>query len=90
MAARKKDKAVFIVKRHPYRHPGVDGLVPVGAEVDLSHLSVQDRARMVEKGVMEPTTEDALIVPGPEKAPEVEKLNKYGLPFGQKPKEKGG
>lgn len=83
--ASKKDKAVFIVMKYPYNHPDEGKLVPVGSEVDLSHLPIAARQRMVDLRVMEPTTEDALVIPAPELPPEAPKLNKYGLPFGQVP-----
>lgn len=83
--AKTKNKAVFVVKKYPYQHPGEDELAPVGSEVDLSHLPIVDRIKLVNKGRMEPTTEDALIIPSSEKKPEPPKLNKYGLPFGQVP-----
>ena len=84
--AKKKDKAVFIVLKYPYIHPNDDDMAPVGSEVDLSHLSIADRQRMVDLHRMEPTAPDALMVEGPESEPEDPKLNKYGLPFGQMPK----
>lgn len=85
---KKKDKAVFVVKKYPYNHPAEPEPVPVGAEVDLSHLTMAERIALVERGVMEPTTEDALYVAEPVKEPEPPKLNKYGLPFGQVPADK--
>ena len=90
MATRKKNPAVFIVKKYPYKHPAELELVPVGAEVDLSHLPVKDRVVLASKGLMEPTTDDALVIAGPVKKDEPPKLNKYGLPFGQVPEKKGG
>lgn len=85
--ATKKNKAVFIVLKYPYNHPDESETAPVGSEVDLSHLPISDRARLVEKGRMEATTEDALIIPAPEVVVKP-KLNKYGLPFGQVPPSK--
>lgn len=84
--ATKENKAVFIVMKYPYNHPGEDELVPVGAEVDLSHLQIAQRKALVDKGLMKPTTEDALVIPAPEPKQEQPPLNKYGLPFGQTPK----
>ena len=86
MAVKKKNKAVFIVTRWPYKHPDEDELVPVGSEVDLSHLPIETRIWQVDRGRVKPTTEDALVIPAPEKPKEPQKLNKYGLPFGQVPK----
>lgn len=82
------NKAIFIVKKYPYNHPDEDELVPVGGEVDLSHLTIADRALLVNRGVMEPTHEGALTIPEPERKPEPPRLNKYGLPFGQRPKDR--
>ena len=88
--ARKKNKAVFVVKKYPYNHPDEDELEPVGAEVDLSHQTIAERTKLVERGYMEPTTDDALFVAEPVKEPEPPKLNKHGLPFGQAPPAKAG
>jgi len=85
--ATKKDKAVFIVLKYPYNHPDESEPAPVGSEVDLSHLPISGRIRMVEMGRMKATTEDALVIPAPEIV-EKPKLNKYGLPFGQVPNKK--
>jgi hypothetical protein len=81
----KKNKAIFIVRKFPFNHPDEAELVPIGSEVDLSHEPIEVRARIVKRGLMEPTTEDALTIPEPEKPVEPPKLNKYGLPFGQVP-----
>ena len=84
-----KDKAVFIVLKYPYNHSELDGTVPVGAMCDLRHLSLKERAYLVERGLMEPATEYALTLGAsekPEKPKAPPKLNKYGLPFGQVPK----
>lgn len=85
MATKKANKAIFIVKKFPYNHPDEDELVPVGAEVDLSHRTIPERARLVERGYMEPTTKDALTIAPPMVMEEPPQLNKYGLPFGQVP-----
>ncbi len=89
MAIKKKNKAVFIVKKYPYNHPDEDETAPVGSEVDLSHLSIPDRIHLVDLLLMEPTTANALEVPGPEPIEEPPKLNKHGLPFGQVPQKTG-
>lgn len=83
-----KGKAIFIVKKYPYNHPDEDEPAPVGAEVDLSHLAIEQRIHLVDRGLMEPTTKNALEVPSPPEPEEEPKLNKYGLPFGQVPKGK--
>ena len=59
--ATKKNKAIFIVKKYPYNHPGELELAPVGSSVDLSHLPIETRAKMVGRGVMEATTERVLL-----------------------------
>ncbi len=87
---KKQDKAVFEVLKYPYNHPDEDELVPVGAKVDLGHLAISDRAKMVNMGRMKPLAPGALDVPGPEvHEPELPQLNKHGLPFGQVPKQAG-
>ncbi len=84
----KQDKAVFEVLKYPYIHPEEEGPVPVGAKVDLGHLSINDRIKLVDRGMMKPLAPGALDIPGPKvNAPELPKLNKYGLPFGQVPKQ---
>jgi hypothetical protein len=84
--AKSENKALFEVLKYPYEHPKEEGVVPIGATVDLSHLPIADRIRMVNRGRMKPLSKDALIIPAPEiKKPELPKLNKYGLPFGQVP-----
>ena len=83
--AKAKNKAVFVVLKYPYNHPSEEGTVPGGSQVDLAHLSIEQRAALVDRRLMEPTAPDALEIPGPENKPEPPKLNKYGLPFGQVP-----
>ena len=81
----KSRKAIFIVLKYPYNHPAETENAPVGSEVDLSHLTIQQRQALVDNRLMRPTVADALLVPDPEPEMEPPKLNRYGKPFGQGP-----
>lgn len=82
-----KKKQTFIVTKHPYNHPNEDGLVPVGAEVYLDHLTPAEIMHKIALGQVKAVGGD-YIPPKPKPAPPAPpRLNKYGKPYGQAKKD---
>lgn len=79
MTTRKKKMTTFIVKKFPYNHETA-GLVPVGAEVDLSHLPHEKIQPLINRRLMEPVGEYVPVLPKPKQVPVL--LNKHGKPYG--------